>query len=135
VRIAANEELRMLEYGQRLRELRRNCLGAPGASTARALYDAARSGGAQALALDAQARSPGLAAGQTADIVVLDPAHPALVGRTGDAVLDAWVFAAGHAVRHVFAAGRHVVIGGRHIGADAIRARYAATADRLLHSI
>jgi formiminoglutamate deiminase len=135
VRIAANEELRMLEYGQRLRERRRNCLGAPGASTARALYGAARSGGAQALALDAQAHSPGLAAGQTADIVVLDPTHPALVGRTGDAVLDAWVFAAGHAVRHVFAAGRHVVIGGRHIGADAIRARYAATADRLLHSI
>jgi formiminoglutamate deiminase len=135
VRIAANEELRTLEYGQRLRDRRRNCLGTPATSTGGALCDAARSGGAQALALDEQARSPGLAAGQTADIVALDAAHPAIVGRTGNAVLDAWVFAAGHAVRHVFAAGRRVVIDGRHTGADAIRARYAATADRLLHSI
>jgi formiminoglutamate deiminase len=135
VRIAANEELRTLEYGQRLRDLRRNCLGAPGVSTARALYDAARSGGAQALGLDGDAGSPGLSIGQTADIVVLDSSVPALIGRTGDAALDAWIFAAGHAVRHVFAAGRHVVSDGRHVGADAIRARYAATAGRLLHGI
>jgi formiminoglutamate deiminase len=157
VRIAANEELRTLEYGQRLRHRRRNCLGAPGASTGRAVYEAARLGGVQALRRraerdqtprdqappqapsiasggDARGLTPssGLAAGQTADIVVLDENNPALAGRSDDAALDAWIFAAGQAVRHVFAAGRPVVIDGRHIHGERIRARYAAVVTRLL---
>jgi formiminoglutamate deiminase len=77
VRIALNEELRTLEYGQRLRERKRNRLGPAGASTGRHLFDAARSGGAQALGLHCGALSVGL----TADIVILDEAHPALVAR------------------------------------------------------
>ncbi len=39
VRIALNEELRTLEYGQRLREEKRNRLGPVGASTGRHLFD------------------------------------------------------------------------------------------------
>jgi formiminoglutamate deiminase len=135
VRIAANEELRTLEYGQRLRDRRRNCLAVPGASTGRAVYGAAVGGGAQALGLDTADRPVGLAVGQSADIVVLDPAVSALAGRSGDTALDAWVFAAGRAVAHVFAAGRHVVSGGRHVHADAIRSRYAATPKRLLEQL
>ena len=135
VRIAANEELRTLEYSQRLRDRRRNRLGRPGASTGRAIFEAARSGGAQALGLETGARAGGLATGQTADIVVLDAADPALIGRSDDAALDAWIFAAGRVVRHVFAAGRHVVIDGRHISADQARSRYAATAQRLLQDV
>jgi formimidoylglutamate deiminase len=134
VRIAANEELRTLEYSQRLRDRRRNCLGTSGGSTGRVLYDAARGGGAQALGLQEMPALGGLAVGQRADIVVLDSDDRALIGRAGDTALDAWIFAAGQAVRHVFGAGRHVVTDGRHIGADAIRSRYAATANRLLHS-
>jgi formimidoylglutamate deiminase len=134
VRIAANEELRTLEYSQRLRDRRRNRLGAADLSTGRVLYEAARSGGAQALGLVTRGLTPvaGLAPGRPADIVVLDAGDPALVGRTGDTALDAWVFAAGAVVRHVLVTGRHVVSGGRHIHADAVRARYAATAQRLL---
>jgi formimidoylglutamate deiminase len=128
VRIAANEELRTLEYGQRLRDRRRNRLGSAGISTGRTLYDAARGGGLQAVGL---VPARGLAAGQPADIVVLDADDPALVGRSGDTLLDAFVFAAGHPVRHVLAAGRPVVRDGRHIATDAIRARYAATVGRL----
>ena len=135
VRIAANEELRTLEHSQRLRDRRRNSQGRPGASTGRALYEAARSGGAQALGLETEARAGGLAAGQTADIVVLDATDPALIGRCDDTALDAWVFAAGRVVRHVFAAGRHVVIDGRHIDADRVRSRYAETARRLLREV
>jgi len=134
VRIAANEELRALEYGQRLRHRRRNCLGRPGMSTGRVLYEAARRGGLQALGL-ATAASGGLAAGQIADIVVLDGAHPALIGRIDDAVFDAWIFAAGQAVRHVFAAGRHIVVDGRHIRAGEARSRYAVTTNRLLSDL
>jgi formiminoglutamate deiminase len=128
VRIAANEELRALEYSQRLRDRRRNRLGGAGLSTGRAVYDAALSGGLQAVGLG---HAPGLAAGQPADIVVLDADDPALVSRAGDAILDGFIFAAGRPVRHVLAAGRAVVRNGHHIAADAIRSRYAATARRL----
>ena len=77
-------------------------------------------------------RSGGLAAGQLADIVVIDTDDPAPAGRSDDAALDAWVFAAGQAVRHVFAAGRPLVIDGRHVHGERIRARYAAVVNRLL---
>ena len=74
VRIALGEELRTLEYGQRLRERKRNRLGPAGASTGRYLFDAARRGGAQALGLNSGAIAPGCAA----DIVILDGDHPVL---------------------------------------------------------
>ncbi len=128
VRISLGEELRTLEYGQRLRERKRNRLGPPGSSTGRHLFDAARRGGARALGL----ASGALAAGNAADIVVLDDTHPALVARTGDAILDSWIFAAGDGiVRDVFAGGRHVVSQGRHIRRDEIRARFTRTLQRL----
>jgi formiminoglutamate deiminase len=128
VRISLPEELRTLEYGQRLRERKRNRLGPAGASTGRHLFDLVRAGGARALGLDTGA----LAVGKAADIVVLDGEHPALVGRDGDAVLDSWIFTAGDgAVRDVFAGGRRVVADGRHVAREAIRARFAATMRRL----
>jgi formiminoglutamate deiminase len=133
VRIAANEELRSLEYSQRLRDERRNRLGATGASTGRALLEAVCAGGVRALGLAPV--GTGLAAGQRGDIVVLDRSHPALVGRSDDATLDSWIFAAGPAVSDVFASGRHVVVRGRHTRADAVRSRYAETANRLLQKL
>jgi formimidoylglutamate deiminase len=129
VRIALNEELRTLEYGQRLRDQKRNRLGPVGASTGRHLFDTARHAGAQALGLATGA----LQAGKTADIVIFDGTHPALAGRREDQLIDAWVFAAGDgAVHDVFAGGRRVVADGRHIGRDAIRQRFANTMRRLL---
>jgi formiminoglutamate deiminase len=137
VRIAANEELRTLEYSQRLRDRKRNRLGSPGVSTGRALYGAALRGGAQALGVAGRDRRPvaGLAVGQPADMIVLDADDPALLARGGDTALDAWIFAAGSVVRHVLAGGRHVVRDGRHIHAEAIRARYAAAARRLWQEV
>jgi formimidoylglutamate deiminase len=129
VRIALNEELRTLEYGQRLREQKRNRLGPVGASTGRHLFDAARCGGAQALGL----ASGTLAVGGTADIVILDEAHPALVGRDADQIIDSWIFAAGDGVvRDVFAGGQRVVAEGRHVRRGEIRRRFAVTMRRLM---
>jgi formiminoglutamate deiminase len=129
VRIALNEELRTLEYGQRLRERRRNRLGPPGSSTGRFLFDKARKGGAQALGLT----SGSLAVGQAADIVILDTTHAALTARSGDTALDSFVFAAGNGfVREVFAGGRRVVSSGRHIRRDEIYSRFAVSMRRLL---
>ncbi|HEY5829425.1 MAG TPA: formimidoylglutamate deiminase [Hyphomicrobiaceae bacterium] len=128
VRISVAEELRTLEYGQRLRERKRNRLGPTGASTGRHLFDLARAGGARALGLDGGM----LAVGKVADIVVLDAEHPALIGRDGDAALDAWLFASGDGVvRDVIAGGRHVVVDGRHVARDAVLARFAAAMRRL----
>jgi formimidoylglutamate deiminase len=129
VRIALGEELRTLEYGQRLRDRKRNRLGPIGASTGRHLFDAARRGGAQALGRP----SGSIAVGQDADIVILDDDHPALAGRAGDTLLDSVIFAAGDGiVRDVFAGGAHVVTAGRHIRRDALRANFTAAMCRLL---
>ena len=122
-------ELRALEYSQRLSHRARNVLAAEeGQSIGRALFDGALAGGAQALAAPA-----GLAVGHPADIVTLKRDHAALAGRSGDALLDGWIFAARDSVVDVvWRAGRQVVAEGRHVAADAIRARYAEVLARLL---
>jgi formimidoylglutamate deiminase len=112
VLVGVADELRQLEYGQRLKHRQRNVLsGGPGVSTGRALLDAALAGGAQALAQP----TVGLQPGARADIVTLDTTHPSLAGRRNDAVLDGWIFAAAAgAVACVWAGGKKVVEGGRH---------------------
>lgn len=129
--IDAAEELRLLEFGQRLTLRRRNLLAPePGASTGAALYRAALAGGAQALGLPEPAS--GLAVGQRADLVVLDPEDPRLYGRRDDTLLDSYVFAAARSpVRDVVAGGRLVVRDGRHVDAAAIRAGWRRAVDKL----
>ncbi len=112
VLVGVADELRQLEYGQRLRHRERNVLSSTfGISTGRALLDAALAGGAQALAQPIV----GLQAGARADIVTLDTTHPSLAGRRRDAVLDGWIFAANAgAIACVWAGGNKVVEGGHH---------------------
>lgn len=122
--VGVTDELRQLEYGQRLKFRERNVL-AEGAdvSTGRTLFDGALMGGAVALAQG----TCGLAAGRSADIVTLDAAHPSLVGRSGDVVLDGWIFAGGRdAVDCVWVGGIKVVQGGRHHLRDQARRAYKA---------
>jgi formimidoylglutamate deiminase len=121
VLIDAAEELRTLEYAQRLTRRARNVLArAPGSSTGGELFRAAVNGGAQALGVVG-----GLRRGRPADFVTLDRAHPAMIGRDGDALLDSWVFAGRHgAIDGVWRGGRQVVSGGRHHAREAILARY-----------
>ncbi len=129
IRIDLADELRSLEYSQRLRDRRRNRLAAPGHSVGLTLFDKARAGGAQALAQNMGA----IEAGRRADIVTLDPDHPALVGRQGDALLDGWLFAARRApVDSVRVGGRLVVEGGRHVAGEAVARRFARTMQALL---
>ena len=123
-------ELRQLEYAQRLGQRGRNLLaGEAGASTGRALFDAALAGGAAALGTG----PAGLRAGAAADFVTLRAGHPNLVHRHGDRLLDGWVFGAGRgAVDGVWVRGRRLVVDGRHVARDAVAARYADTMRRLL---
>ncbi len=128
VRIALAEELRLLEYSQRLHHRARVQLTSDSLSCGRFIYDQASRGGAQALARDAGR----IEVGALADLVALDGGHTALRNRHGDEVLDAWVFAADdRLVRDVWSAGRHVVQEGRHIKRDAISRAFNTVMDNL----
>lgn len=67
-----------------------------------------------------------------ADIVTLELDHPALAGKSGDALLDGWLFAAGRSpVASVYAAGRRHVGNGRRVDARQIGARFKQVMQRL----
>jgi formimidoylglutamate deiminase len=131
VLIDAAVELRTLEYSQRLLHRSRNVLASrTGASTGRSLFDAALAGAAQATGNAAGAA--GLVVGQSADLFTLSPTHAALVGRSGDALLDSWIFGSrSGAIDCVWRRGRCVVRNGRHVSRDAIEARFGAAVRRL----
>lgn len=129
VQIEFAGELRLLELGQRLLHRRRAVLTDPSTpSNGRWLYDRALHGGAQALSRD----SARIAVGAYADLLALDDAHAALVGLSGDALLDAWIMAGGaNLVSDVWSAGRHRVQNGRHVQRAGIEAAFAETMRRL----
>ncbi|PTE21466.1 formimidoylglutamate deiminase [Cereibacter changlensis JA139] len=128
VRIALAEELRLLEYSQRLRDRGRAMLAEPERSTGRLLYESVLAGGAQA----AGRRSGAIRVGDWADLLALDTRAVDLEGRQGDALLDAWIFAGDdRMVSEVWSAGRPVVSGGRHVGREGIEARYRRAMARL----
>lgn len=125
IRISAADELRTLEYGQRLVHRQRNVLAEPMRSTGRRLFEVAVAGGAQATD---EPRLGGIAVGKRADLVILDPHHPSLVAARDDSLLDGWLFAADNAaIKTVYSRGRVVVRNGRHIDRDRIGSRYAKT--------
>jgi formimidoylglutamate deiminase len=127
IRIALGEELRTLEYSQRLAERARAVLAGPG-STGRVLFEAALAGGARACGRDAGA----IAEGRLADLMTLDADHLALAGLDGDMALDGWIFAGDdRAVRDVWSAGRRLVTEGRHFAREAVEARYREVVARL----
>jgi len=130
VLVGVADELRQLEYGQRLKHRQRNVLsGGAGRSTGRTLFDHALAGGSRALAQAAV----GLASGARADIVTLDTAHPSLAGRQGDAAIDGWIFAAGSgAIDCVWAGGHKVVESGRHRLRQTAREHFNAAIRRLV---
>ncbi|OKO86789.1 N-formimino-L-glutamate deiminase [Bradyrhizobium sp. NAS80.1] len=130
IEIDAAGELRLLEYSQRLGRRGRNLMTTEaGESTGHRLFTAALAGGAQALGRPIGA----LAAGQRADIVVLDSEHTSFSTVAREHWLDSWIFVPGRpAVDSVFTGGVKVVEGGRHLQRDAIAARYRVTLEKLL---
>jgi formimidoylglutamate deiminase len=129
VLIGVTEELRQLEYSQRLAHRARNVVAGITASTGRTLFEGALKGGSQALGV----ATAGLAEGDFADIVSLDAGHVALAGRSGDAILDSWIFGAGRSlVDCVWARGHKVVQGGCHYSRETIALRFRQTLQGLL---
>jgi formimidoylglutamate deiminase len=123
------EELRWLEYQQRLRKKLRGVLATqeqPHVGTR--LWSGAALHGAQAVGQP----SGSISVGRRADWVVLDPSHPALAGSTLGSGLDQLVFAGGAAaIRHVMVAGRWVVKDRVHDADDSLRAKFTQCMKRL----
>ncbi|MEP1354098.1 MAG: formimidoylglutamate deiminase [Tateyamaria sp.] len=132
IRISLSEELRTLDYSQRLRDGSRAALATTDKSTGRQVYDKVLQGGAQATG-----RTSGqIAEGQWADLMALDTASEHLWGRSADQILDAWIFASDdRLVQDVWAAGRHMVHDGSHIHRPRIVAAYKKTLDALRDAI
>ncbi|MES2019293.1 MAG: formimidoylglutamate deiminase [Pseudomonadota bacterium] len=119
------EELRWLEYGQRLQHQRRNVA----ASKAQRrvgdfLWAGALAGGALATGRQVGA----LAVGKRADLLVLDSEHPNLAGIDAGDVLGTFVFCGNdNLVKDVLVGGRWVVRDGQHVAQGAIAQRYMHT--------
>ena len=123
ISVSPVEELRWLEYGQRLVTRHRNIAArAPGASVGNVLWKAALRGGRQAAGMPDAAR----------DFIVLDEASPLLAARDEHSVLDTLLFAGNTPlVRDVMAAGEWVVRDFRHRDEDRIAARYREVVEAL----
>ncbi|MDX1499595.1 MAG: formimidoylglutamate deiminase [Woeseiaceae bacterium] len=122
------EELRWLEYGQRLVTRSRNVAAGGDPHVGQRLFLAALEGGAQA----AGQPEPGLAPGAPADLVELDATDPVLAGHAHATLLDALVFSGYRPpVERVMVAGEWRVAGGRHEAAEKARAAFRTTIDRL----
>lgn len=131
IRISLPEELRLLEYSQRL-GLKARAVMADRRSTGRLLWDGATKGGAQA----AGRASGAIAVGQWADLLALDTSDLRLEGMQGDQLLDAFIFAGCDGlVTDLWSAGRHIVRDGRHIARDSVAAGFRATMNRLRQTL
>jgi formimidoylglutamate deiminase len=128
VRISLAEELRLLEYSQRLAHRARAIMATADRSTGRLLWEAAAQGGAQA----AGRPSGAIAVGNWADLLAPDMTDLRLEGLAGDQILDAFIFAGRDGlVADLWSAGRHIVQGGRHVDRDRIASRFNSCLHRL----
>jgi len=122
------EELRWLEYGQRLITQKRNIAAIGRSQTGRSLFELAAAGGALATG------QPGgrIRTGDNADLVLLDDDSPMLAGHSTRSLLDALVFSGFTLpIDGVMVGGEWQVIDGQHKDAEAARAGYAAVARAL----
>jgi formimidoylglutamate deiminase len=109
-RLAMLEELRWLEYGQRLRGELRGALPDAAGDVAPTLLAAATTGGARALAVPAGR----IAAGCWADFVAVDLGAPALAEQPPERLLAALVFGAGNeAIAGTYVGGKWRASGAR----------------------
>jgi formimidoylglutamate deiminase len=132
VRISMVEELRTLEYSQRLRDIARNIMVVGEGSVGQSLYRAAAIGGAQALGRKAGQ----IAVGMLGDLVAIDLDHPALCALQPAQILDGLVFACPDTVvTDVWSAGRHQVRGGKHVARGPIVAAWRRALAELAASL
>ena len=123
------EELRWLEYQQRLRKKQRSVLATRAEQhVGTRLWQDAAIYGAQAIGQPVGM----IAAGRRADWLVLDAAHPSMAGAAANTALDHLLFAGGDAaIRDVMVAGRWVIKNRRHRLEEDLRRQFAEAVQRL----
>jgi formimidoylglutamate deiminase len=121
ISVSPVEELRWLEYGQRLITRHRNIAVGASSSVGETLLGHVRASAANAGGFDA------------ADTLLLDRQAPILAGATADDAIDRWIFSGNrNLIRESVVAGRRVVADGRHADRDAVAANYAGALAKLL---
>lgn len=122
------EELRWLEYGQRLASQSRNVVSLRDGHVGSELFTRALEGGA----LAAGQAAVGIAEGGAADIVALSDDDPMLAGHNDDSRLDALVFS-GYPlpVERVMVDGKWCVVDAMHVDRDRARSEFGATLEKL----
>lgn len=129
VSVSPVEELRWLEYGQRLIEQKRNRAILGEGSTGEALVARCAESAAAAVGQPIGV----LEDGRPADFLVLDAREPSLQSATPRDAVDRFLFSGNRPlVRDVFVGGRHVVVEGRHPLRESAQAAYANSMRRLL---
>ena len=130
VSVSVAEELRLLEYGQRLTRGSRAALASDAThSPGERLHAAASQGGAKAMGLATGRIAPGC----RADLVVLDGEHPALWNTTPAQALDAWIFAGDNGcVRDVMVGGEWRIQGRRHAREEDLAKRFRSAQAALI---
>lgn len=124
VRISVAEELRLLEYNERLGSGQRNVLTTSDTSCGRFLYQHAAKSGAATLGQPVGC----LETGYRADLLELDSGHELLIGREPDVALDSWIFAGDNSMLNsVWVAGRKVVDKGYHVAEAASKSGFVRT--------
>ncbi|MBV1909253.1 MAG: formimidoylglutamate deiminase [Kangiellaceae bacterium] len=113
IAINVADEIRLLEYAQRLITHQRSVLTTIGMpSVGQYLYAKAAKDGAAAISQDVGE----IAVGKRADLVVLDLENPSLYNKVGSQYLDAAIFACNQLpVKDVYVAGKKVIDNGRHL--------------------
>ncbi|WP_313918222.1 formimidoylglutamate deiminase [Tahibacter sp.] len=126
ISVSPVEELRWLEYGQRLQSRHRNiAVSESSSSVGETLWGDALFGGARAAGAALGVIEAG--EGMRADLIVLDDSAPQMASRGRDHLLDTFVFSGNrNLVRDVMVNGQWCVRDGRHRDAARIAERYAA---------
>lgn len=123
--ISLGEELRLLEYSQRLQNRSRNVIAVPEGSTGQKLFGLTLDGGNRALA-----GSSSIAVGSPADLVSIDSEdHSWLSEKT---MLDHLIFAGAPKPDCVWVGGVKQVSGGRHRFRSRIKARFTIVMNELV---
>ncbi len=132
VSLSIVEELRTLEYGQRLRDQQRNRLyRGEQVSIGDNLFKQALSGGNQSCGVEL-----GLSIGSRADFMVLDDSHPFIGASESKDVLNRWLFACSeNVVKDVFVAGKQVITDGRHELEMVSRAEFSQVIKKVIYDV
>ncbi len=129
ISVSVIEELRLLEYGQRLHHQRRNiAVSDQDIHTGTNLYLRNLEGGSKASGFD----NGSLEAGKRADIIVLDETSPTLIGTPDRNLIDRFIFSGNvNPIKNVWVAGEMVINDYKHANECEITQNFSKTMTRL----